>query len=72
MNIFQKISLLGRINKAVKTLKELQETNSPVVDEIIAIINDLIKILDRIKAIIPSLAELVEEIKDLVKKIIGK
>ncbi len=72
MNIFKKIILLGKINKAVKEIKALKETNSGVIDEIIEIINDIEKILEKIKNVLPAVAELVQAIIDLVKKIIGK
>ena len=62
INLFQKISLACKITKAVKEVKKLKETNSPIIDELVAIVGDLIQILERIKALIPSIGELVEAI----------
>ena len=72
MNLFQKISLVGKVNKAVKEFNKLKEANSEIADKIKEIIEDIIKLLNKIKNTVPELDDLIQEIILLVKKIIGK
>lgn len=62
MNIFQKIKLLNRINKAIKQAKKISENNSQL-----AI--DLQKALLNLKADFEVLAGLLPSLKDVYKDI---
>lgn len=66
--MFATIKLVWNIRKTVKELKHLKETNNPVIEEIMNIINDLITILNRIKAVLPQVGELIDTIIEIVKK----
>lgn len=72
MNLFQKISLIGKVNKAVKEINKLKEANSEIADKIKEIIDDIINVLNKLKEVVPAIDNLVEEVIAIIKKWFNK
>lgn len=72
MNIFQKIAFISKINKAVKELKKIKETNEDVWQQIAIEIDKIIKAFEAIKNLLPALKEVIEAIINIFKSVIPK
>ena len=66
MNIFQKIKLLNRINKAIKQAKKLAEDNKELAESLQKAILNIKADFEVLAGLLPSLKGLVSDIKALL------
>lgn len=67
LNIFQKISLLNKINKAYKASKKLIDSKKGLAEEIKKIIANLKADFEALVALLPDFKEVYNEIKAIIE-----
>lgn len=71
MNIFQKISLLSKLNNAWKRSKKLIDENKATTEEVRQIAFELIALLDRLKVVLPPLKAVIEQLIGIIKDVLS-
>lgn len=67
MNIFKKISLIGKIEKAVKRAKTLINEHEDTAKDVFKILENIKANLDSLVALLPSLKNIYNDIKELTE-----
>lgn len=67
MNIFKKISLINKINNAIKQAKKIRESNSKLADDLEKALLNLKADFEVLASLLPSLKNIYVDIKELLK-----
>ena len=69
MNIFKKISLLGKIEKALKQAKQLIDENQGVAKDVKKVIKAIKADVETLIALLPSLKDVYLDILELIRNV---
>ena len=67
MNIFKKISLINKINRAIKQAKLIREKNSQLADDLEKALLNLKADFEVLTGLLPALKNIYIDIKELLK-----
>lgn len=71
LNIFQKISLLNKINKAWKEIKALIDGNKELTEETRQIAFEQIALFERMQKLFPSAKEVIGKLIEIIRNALG-
>jgi len=69
MNIFQKLTLINKLNKAYKAAKEYLDRVQGVAPQVREIMNRLEKDINDLMVLLPCLLSIREEVAEILKKL---
>lgn len=71
LNIFQKISLLNKIAKAWKEVKQLMDNSKQCTEEVRQLALEQIALFERIQKLFPSAKEIIGKLIEIIKNALG-
>lgn len=71
LNIFQKISLLNKIAKAWKEIKQLIDGNKKLTEEARQIAFEQIALFERMQVLFPNAKEVIGKLIEIIKNALG-
>lgn len=71
MNIFKKISLLNKIGKAWKEIKQLMDNSRQCTEEVRQLALEQIALFERMKKAFPNATEVIGKLIEIIKNALG-
>ena len=71
LNFFQKISLLNKIAKAWKEIKQLMDNSKQCTEEVRQLALEQIALFERMQKLFPSAKEVIEKLIEIIKNALG-